>query len=680
MRIDEQPGLAPVLAEGRLVAGRYELRERIGRGGIADVYLAFDQELQRDVALKALLDSFATDSDYVDRFSRQAKVMASLSHPNIVSIFDIGDTPEQHFVAMEYLSAGTLSASLRRHPIREPAETARWGIEIAAALDYAHQCHLVHRDVKPGNVLLSFDQHARVSDFGIAASEDDGDPLTNAGFRLGSATYFSPEHARGASITALSDVYALGVILYEMATGRPPFVGSPISVAYKHVYEELIPPGEMNRAVPAPLAAIIGQCLAKDPARRYASAAELGADLDRFLLGEPVLSVTGSAPVRSVHGASELRKAPLARSNVPPRPGSTSSLTSAPAMIAKSRGTDSSASPQPRRRHAVLLLGALLLGGIGLYAGRSLGHSGSTSDQRVPDLAGMSASHAAAKIRFLGLRVVTRTRPAALRESGIVVAQSPAADQGVRRGATVVLVVGVPLSVKVPVLSNLQLTAAQTALLREGFRTKIAYLAPTSASQSDGLVIAQHPASGTLIGAGSTIVLDVVKVTTVGVPDVAGLTLSEAAIVLQQSGLDLAMKFVNATSSTVANGLVIGSRPKSTARVPKGAAVVLVVSTGTPTTSTTLPPLVAVPSVIGEPVQRAAQAVRSTGLRYRVLYKGTDQVALDGRVAKITPRGESDVSPGSVLIMTIWSYSSTTTTLAGDVAVPVPTVQSTATP
>ena len=630
---------------------------------------------------KILLDSFSTDTGHTNQFSRQAKIMASLSHPNIVSVFDVGDSPERHFVAMEYLSGGTLSALLRRQPVLDPSETARLGTEIAAALHYADGRQIAHRDLKPGNVLLSFDLHARVSGFGMARPEDEGDPLTIPGFRLGASTYFSPEHVRGSSITALSDIYSLGVILYEMATGRPPFVGSPLSVAYKHVYEELIPPGEMNRAVPAPLDAIIRQCLEKDPAGRYESAAAVSVDLDRFLSGETVPSMSRFSSARSAHGAVELNQAPQVRAEVPSPSKSISPRPSAPAMTAKPGGAVVPASPQPRRRHIALALGGLLLlGGIGVYAVRSVSSFGSTHHRTIPNLAGMSEARAAARIRTLGLRIVTRTRPAALSESGLVVAQLPVANQVINDGTTVTVIVGVPRSLKVPLVANLSQATAQALLVREGFRPTVEYVPPTGPSQRDGLVLAQHPASGRVTPAGSTVLLEVVKVTTVGVPDVAGLTLSEAAVLLHQSGLEVAMKFVNATSSTVANGLVIGSRPKSTARLPKGAAVVLVVSTGTPITSTTATTaVISVPTVIGEPVQRAARAVKSRGLSYRVVYEVTDQAALDGTVAKTTPRGGSAVSPGSVLMMTIWSYTPPTTTLAGVAALGAP-VQSSASP
>jgi serine/threonine protein kinase len=244
--------------------GRYELVRQIARGGMADVYLARDLLLDRPVALKVLFAEFSVDESFVQRFRREAQSAANLTHPNVVSIFDWGEADRTYFIVMEYVDGEPLSRLIREHGPLEPRRAAAIASSVAAGLAYAHRHGVVHRDVKPGNVLLANDGQVKVTDFGIARATGDDESLTKTGAVMGTATYFSPEQAQGEPVDGRSDVYSLGVVLYEMLAGEPPFRGeNPLAIAYKHVQEQPVPLRQRNPAVPPALEAIVARAMAK---------------------------------------------------------------------------------------------------------------------------------------------------------------------------------------------------------------------------------------------------------------------------------------------------------------------------------------------------------------------------------------------------------------------------------
>src|SRR3954467_11260273 len=274
---------------GRVFSDRYEIRRELAQGGMAEVYLAHDQLLDRPVALKALFPEYAREPSFVERFRREAQAAANLNHPNIVSIYDWGQESGTYFIVMEYVEGRSLRELIHSEGSLEPGQAADIAAEIASALAFAHRSGVVHRDVKPGNVLLTQTGTVKVTDFGIArAGTSDG--LTQTGSVMGTATYFSPEQAQGLPVDGRSDVYALGVVLYEMVTGVAPFTAdSPVSVAYKHVREEPVPPTRIKPGIPGALDRIVLTAMTKDVALRYPSAAEMRADLLRFERGRPLV-------------------------------------------------------------------------------------------------------------------------------------------------------------------------------------------------------------------------------------------------------------------------------------------------------------------------------------------------------------------------------------------------------
>src|SRR5580692_8916872 len=273
----------------RIYSGRYELTHLIARGGMAQVYRAMDRQLERPVALKVLFPELSVDRTFVERFRREGQAAANLSHPNIVPVFDWGEDDGAYFIVMEFIDGRPLSAVLRDPEPMPPGQIASIGAGVAAALAFAHRHGVIHRDVKPGNVLITPDGGVKVTDFGIARAVNTEESLTQTGAVMGTAAYFSPEQAEGKGVDARSDIYSLGVVIFEMVTGRPPFLGdTPVAVASKHVREHPPAPREVNPGVPPDLEAIILKCLAKSPDHRYATGDDLRVDLLRFREGRAV--------------------------------------------------------------------------------------------------------------------------------------------------------------------------------------------------------------------------------------------------------------------------------------------------------------------------------------------------------------------------------------------------------
>ncbi len=379
-----------------------------------------DSKLDRPVALKVLSPELSRDPAFVERFRREAQSAAGLNHPNIVGIFDWGQEHGTSFIVMEYIDGQTLRDMIRREGTIAPGQIADIGADIAAALSFAHANGVVHRDVKPGNVLITTAGQVKVTDFGIARAGGENDGLTRTGAVMGTATYFSPEQAQGIGVDGRSDVYSLGVVLYEMATGEAPFTGdSPVSVAYKHVREPVVPPSQKVASIPLELERVIMTCLAKDPHDRYQSADDVRADLMRFRRGQAVVG-------HRDHG----------RRRLDPR----RDLDDGRAT----RRADPARAPSPRRRKkkkgpiiAVIVLLLALIGGVGYLLVTQLGDDGTTAARSsVPSVVGQTVAEAKLHLAAQNLTNVTvvRRRERRRSPSGLVVRQDPSAGTQGRQG------------------------------------------------------------------------------------------------------------------------------------------------------------------------------------------------------------------------------------------------------
>jgi tRNA A-37 threonylcarbamoyl transferase component Bud32 len=416
---------------GTLIDNRYAVLEVLGEGGMARVYLAHDNVLDRDVALKALRGQYAGDEGFVERFRREAKNAAALNHPSIVQVYDQGRAEDgTYYMAMEYVPGGTLKDHIKKEAPLVPDEAARIASRVAEALAVAHGRGIVHRDIKPQNVLLTTSGDAKVADFGIARAVS-SKTITETNLVMGTSAYMSPEQVRGDRAGPASDLYSLGVVIYEMLTGEQPYrAGDPIATAMKHLDEPPRHPRDANPAVPEELDALVVKLLAKRPEDRYASAAQLAEDLRQVRGGLPPLAA----------GSGEGTTAPLYGD-----PGRTRTAPT----VAAPRSTP--AGDSGRRRGlfpltVALLVGVALLGGIAWALSQGpLGQHASGAAERlaVPDVVGLTPEEAQHRLEDAGLELGSRNEaPSDPVRAGVVIEQDPAAGTGAERGTAVDVVVG----------------------------------------------------------------------------------------------------------------------------------------------------------------------------------------------------------------------------------------------
>ncbi len=617
-----------------VVGGRYELGDQIARGGTAQVFLARDLLLGRPVALKVLFSELSADSAFVERFRREAQAAANLSHPNIVPIFDWGETDSTYFIVMEYVDGEALSSIIRTQAPLTSAQAASVASDIAKALAYAHRHGVVHRDIKPGNVLITADGQVKVTDFGIARALGADEQITQTGLVMGTATYFSPEQAQGLSVDGRSDVYALGVVLYEMATGRPPFVGeSPVAIAYQHVRERPQPPSVFNPEIPPALEAIILQAMAKLPKERYQSAEEFRADLERFMIGQPVLA-------RSHHEEP--------------------TTIAVPAMSSVARNLKpavASTDLPPGKRTTPYWLGsggvfALAIGLIVYFGGHSLGYFGGAPYFNVPNVQGLVAKAAVAKLKTDGLDPVTKKVKGTLKTAGKVIKQDPTSPGQVTKGQKVTLYVArPPAPVSIPNVTSLLVADAEATLKSHGFRYKIHWVSPNYPGLTSGEVVDESPQGSAPLG--SIITLDVIHGTLmVKVPSFSGMTEAQADAAITTDGLNVGSSTTQ-YSSTVPQGQVISSSPASGQKVQDGTTVKLVISAGS---------LVTVPDVEYQTVRQAQQVLKDDGLSAFIIPKRTSTPDVDGLVVRESPAPGRSVRPGFQVTLYVAFENPTTTT------------------
>ena len=492
--------------------GRYEVQRRIARGGMADVFLAKDLLLARPVAVKVLFPEFASDPAFVARFRREAQAAANLNHPNIVGVYDWGQEGGTYYIVMEFIDGRSLSEILRTQGT-PPAKTAAGIVgDVAAALGFAHRNGVVHRDIKPGNIMITNAGHVKVADFGIAramtASHEEN--LTQTGSVMGTATYFSPEQAQGHDVSGRSDLYSLGVVMYEMAHGKPPFVAdSPIAVAYKHVQEAPEALRAQHPEIPADYEAITMRLLAKSPDDRYRDADALRADLRRFAEGKDVRAAAAAPPLAA--GEATVVGPALAGAGVAAAGAATGG---APPVVGTYEEWEPEEEPPRRSRTGwfvllIILALALLAGLLWLFAS-TLGIGQSDDGVEVPDVTGQSVQAAQLILIDAGFEFDTTTRQSSQTAPvDEVISQDPAAGESAKEGSIVRLVVSTgppaPEERTVPDVAGLSEAEATRRLEDAGFVVTTSSRQDASVSQGD--VVTQSPSAGTDQPVGATIEL-----------------------------------------------------------------------------------------------------------------------------------------------------------------------------
>jgi eukaryotic-like serine/threonine-protein kinase len=591
---------------------------------MAEVYLAHDDVLDRSVALKVMSGRYADDEEFVERFKREAQSAAALSHPNIVSIYDRGEAEDgTYYIAMEYLPGGTLKDRILKRGALAPRTAAAVALQIAEALRAAHAAGVVHRDIKPHNVLVTDTGDIKVGDFGIARAATSS-TMTRTGSILGTAHYISPEQAMGEPVGQGSDLYSLGVVLYEMLTGTLPYdAETSIGIAMKHVNGHLVPPRELNPEVPEGINAVTTKLLAKSPEERYADADELIEDLERVLEG------------------------------FEPAAAKTTRVTTRPTPAAGTAQTQTMGGPKRVRRQGrpwilFLLLLILLLGGLA-YALLTLG-----PPRTVPDLQNAASIREAEQIAAQAgdFEVVEGARQDSEEPEGAIISQTPAAGESLREGSRIYVIVSGRQVAEVPDVGNRTSKEATQTLEEAGFEVEEE---PEESSESyQGYVIDQDPRGERTAEVGTTVTITVgVGPETVEVPDLSNRTVEEARRALEAADLSLGRQ-TRESSSRVPVGQVVSQNPSAGSNARSGSSVDITVSFG--------PNQLPVPDVVGYSVSDAVAAIWNAGFGYTV--ETIESTESAGTVLSTDPAGGTLLDP--------YSRTVTITQSSGPAAAPPP--------
>ena len=549
----------------RVLDGRYALEALVGSGGMADVYRAKDQLLERTVAVKILHQQYENDTEFITRFQREAKAAARITHPNIVNVYDVGVAEGRHYIVMEYVPGRTLKERIKEEgpvPVPQALQIAR---QIAGALAQAHANNLVHCDIKPHNILVMPDGNVKVADFGIARAVTESTMTYNDNI-MGSVHYFSPEQARGTMITPKSDVYSLGVLLYEMLSGRIPFDGNTaVSIARKHLEEDPQPLHMIAPGIPPVVEALVPRMMAQDPAQRP----------DSSMLVQDI--VRAEQMMRSDTEALPAFDPDATRVLTPVEAQEIGALAEAEEDAVPQEGDE-----RPFFRTKKFKFGLLLILLLGFFTGffLSFGKFWSSVEITVPDVTGKQMTLARQILEDQHLRVTVAETYDASVPVGVVVSQTPEAGTMVKEERAITIYVSKGgEELEMPNLRGLNQSDAIDKLQQMGLRLGSAY--ETFSDEDSGTVISQDPRSGTRISKGQTVDITVSKgqkIKKVSVPDVKGVPVDRARTIIE--GSSLSVGGTSEQESTQAAGTVVSQSPAAGTEVDAGSSVRLVVSSG----------------------------------------------------------------------------------------------------
>ncbi|MEE8674327.1 Stk1 family PASTA domain-containing Ser/Thr kinase [Tractidigestivibacter scatoligenes] len=630
----------------RVLGGRYQVLDKVGTGGMATVYRGMDQVLGRTVAIKTMLPQYATDPSFAARFKQEAQAAAALNSPYIVSVYDWGKDGDTYYIIMEYLRGTDLKSGIRKHGALDCKKVAQIGSQIAQALSVAHNHDIIHRDIKPQNIMVQPDGNIKVMDFGIARAKNSH--LTTDNSVLGTAHYVSPEQTQGKPLGPTTDLYSLGIVMYEAATGRVPFDGdNAVTVAMKQVTEQPVPPSQINPNVDPQLEAIILKCMQKDPKDRFQTADELYHTLHDYLAGR----------MQAVNNATAMLPA---AATTPLAARGSNATQSMPRMQATGRMRPQSATEQAaqeeeerrkkqRRNRVLAVIGAIA--GIALVVFLVVSVLGSGSKAySVPNLLGLTQDEAAAMLDSDGhgfeIGEVTEQYSSTV-EEGKIIEQTPGAGRTATEGSKIDIVVSKgeepAASVTVPDLTNCTPSEAQDLLNKYGLKGQ----AGDSVYNADvevGHVAEQEPAAGTSAKAGDTITYHLSQgAEQVSVPNVVGDSQSDATSALKSDGFSV--NVVQSSSSSVEKGYVISSNPSAGTSADKGSTVTITVSTG--------PASVSVPNVVGYDESSAETALKNAGFGVSVTTETSSTVAK----GKVISQSATSATSGSTITIVVSSGS-----------------------
>ncbi len=631
----------------RLLSERYELGEVLGYGGMSEVHRGLDTRLGRDVAVKVLRADLARDPQFQMRFRREAQNAAALNHPAIVAVYDTGEVQSEFgplpYIVMEYVDGQTLREIVKTQGPMSQQQVLDVMADVCAALDFSHRHQIIHRDVKPANVMINRAGAVKVMDFGIARALGEGQNVTQTAAVIGTAQYLSPEQARGEAVDARSDVYAAGCVLYELLTGEPPFTGdTPVAVAYQHVREDPKAPSEVNPAVPPQLDAVVLKALSKNPANRYQSAAEMRSDLVRVR--------SGQAPLAPAVMSADERTAMMAGG---PPTGSTRRINGrgTPPPAPPGYGGDYYADTEPPRRTGrtvAIVAGVLVvLGLVGFVAYQLLSGPATPSQVAVPGVVGQTQQDASNQLIAAGLRVGNVTQQeSSVEQVGKVLNTNPAQGARVAERSTVDLAVGSgPAFVNVPALAGMSVADATALLKSQGLVVGKQTNQQTGDSGQVGKVVNSSPGPGVRVKGGSSVDIAVgVQQTTVAVPDVTGQDKDAAKQTLQAKGFQVDTNTVDGGGQ---QDSVLSTDPPAGTQVQPGSKVTMNVSKGNQAST--------VPDVRGQTAAQAKQTLKQAGFTnistQTVDAGGNTQFA--GRVVDQDPSAGSTADSDQQITLTI---------------------------